>query len=121
MEFGFNQHLAFRLDPALSLFTSVHRKVLRLPGSIIAQTLAAFQLPTEGRFVYSDKFGDLHWLMTHYLQRINLVSLFPGKLCAGSDECSPTGMGQAFDLAVREALILPQLPSISAFKAAPGN
>jgi hypothetical protein len=37
-----------------------------------------------------------------------------GKLSVGSHKCS-------FDLAVREALILPQLTSLSAFKVALGN
>jgi hypothetical protein len=57
--------------------------------------------------------------MTHFLQCIYLVSLSLGKLFVGSHtvpvlcrcKCS-------FDLAVREALILPQLTSLSAFKVA---
>jgi hypothetical protein len=80
-------------------------------GRIATLILIAFQLPTDGRFVYSNPTGNLHLLMTHFLQPINLVSLCLGKLYVGSYKCS-------FDLAVREALILPQLASLSAIKVA---
>jgi hypothetical protein len=60
-------------------------------------------------------------IMTHFLQRIYLVSLFLGKLLVGSHKCSPTRLGHAFDLAVGEALILPQLTSLSAIKVALGS
>lgn len=77
-------------------------------------TLIAFQLPTDIRFVHSNQISNLRLLMTLFPQRINLVSLYLGKLCVGSHNCS-------FDLAVRESLILPQLASLSAIEDALGR
>jgi len=49
-------------------------------------------------------FGDLGLVLTYFQQDRYLVSLFLGKLCVGSHECS-------FDLIIQEAFILPWLTS----------
>ena len=82
-----------------------------LLGSITTLATIALQLSTDRGFVHADDFRDFRLVVTHSHKRINLVSLFLGKLFVGSHK-------RSFDLADQEALILPQLTSFSALKVA---
>jgi len=115
---GVDQSPGFALDPSLSLFPYTNRHLVCLFGSITSLSLIVFSIPTDGRFVSADEIGDFRFLIIHFLQRINLVSLYLDNQCVGSYKCSPTSIGDALNLAVREGLILPQLTSFSAFKIA---
>jgi hypothetical protein len=98
----------------MSLSAPVQRLAMGLLGSIATLTTIASQLSTDGGCIHADEVGNLGLIMIHFHQRINLVSLFLGKLFVGSHKCS-------FDLADQEALILPQLTSFSAIEVALGS
>ena len=111
---GFVQHPYFYLDTVLAPPTPAHRQKMGLLWSIAALTMITFQLPADGRFVHSDAIGEFRLIVIQFLKHIYLISLFLDKLFVGSQKCS-------FNLAVREALILPHLTSLSAFKVVLGS
>src|SRR3990170_7819093 len=59
-------------------------QAVRLLWAITALTFIPAQLSADGGFVRFKYLGDLGLVVSHFLQGINLVSLFPGKLGVGS-------------------------------------
>jgi len=106
--FSFDQHPSFWQNTICRLPLPFYSLAVGLLGTIAATSTIATQLTTDGGFMYSNHTSDLGLVVFHFLQRINLVSLYLGKLCVGSHKCS-------FDLVVREALILTQLTSLSTY------
>ena len=78
-------------------------------GAISSPPSIASDLSADGGFMYANSFGYLYLAMTYFQQGEYLVSLCLGKLCVYVHECS-------FDLVVGEALILPQLTSLTLSK-----
>jgi hypothetical protein len=76
-------------------------ELLSLLWAIPSLPRVAAQLSADRRFMHAHRLGIFSLVVTHFQQRINLVSLFSGKLLVRSHKYS-------FDLAVLE-LILPQL------------
>ena len=109
--FGLDQRPGFSLDSALTLLAPAHCQTMGLLRSIAALTIIAIQFSTDRPFIHANAFSNLGLIMSHFQKRIYLVSLCLGKLFVGSHKCS-------FDLAVLEALILPQLTPFSAIKVA---
>src|SRR3990170_5963250 len=100
----------FRQDVNSAVIAAAKRLVLSLLGTVASQTAIAAQLPTYVGFVCANHNGDFASVMSHFQQGIYLVSLCLGKLRVAHK--------RSFDLVVREALILPQLTSLSTFKVA---
>jgi hypothetical protein len=89
--------------------TSAQRYVVSLFGTIAALASVPLQLSADRGFVYTDDTGYLRLIMAHFQQRINLVSLFMGKLCVVHK--------RSFDLAVSRGLYYLSLP-LSTIKVA---
>ena len=117
-ELGSDQQPNSWQDVSSSMISSAHRFAVCLLGTIAVQPFIATQFSTGRRFVYFQVVCYFSLLMPHFQQGMILVSLFLGKPCVGFHKLSRTWLGQAFDLAVRESLILPKLTSLSASKVA---
>jgi hypothetical protein len=101
------------------MLLSASRFLVSLARSVAALSSVAVKFSTYGRFVYTQAFSNFSMIMTHFQQRINLVSLCLSKLMV----CSHTvpvlcRCKRSFDFADQEALMLPQLTSFSALKVA---
>src|SRR3990172_1431703 len=94
----------------LAAMASSQGHLMRLFGTITALPPVAAQLPTNGRFVYPQKTGDLRLVVSHFLQSINLVSLFLGKLLVAHK--------RSFDLVGLGGLCYRSLPLFPTFKVA---
>ncbi len=89
----FDRVLAGRDYVTRWFFASALSQLMRLLGSTASQSAIAFQLPADGGFVNLDPGRNLRLTMSRFQKRMNLASLFPDMLCAGSHLCSFAWIG----------------------------
>src|SRR6266508_4535047 len=78
----------FGCDPWHPFLPAFHCQAMGLLRTIAASPWISFQFAAHRGFVDADHFGDLRTRMSCFLEHINLVSLFLGKLGVGS-HCAP--------------------------------
>ena len=70
-------------NPGHAFGPTFHGQALCLLRTITALACVSMQLPADGGFVHFKHVSDLGLIVSHFLQGINLVSLFLGKLGVG--------------------------------------
>src|SRR3990172_1601176 len=71
-------------NPWQGFLPALQGQTVRLLRAITASAFISEKLSADGRFVHFKHLRDLGLVMSHFLQGINLVSLFLGKLGVGS-------------------------------------